>query len=200
MLEDIVGTFLKKEDIPENGTIRKLLFGMNPLYVIDTLYRANIYSLYDRSINPSMDIPWKNIDDALNNFSAFNILYDIEKAANAIGAIKHKPMLNMDEYINRISNKYFKFRRQQLDCTVIVDGFNGELAMLAAQMGISINYNPLHTLRIVKSPNIYIGDEAYGLQMNKYILKKLNNNMRDIIWELYNKVPIAERENCEVEL
>lgn len=199
MLEEFIGCFLKKEDIPSNGTIRKLLYGMNPLYVIDTLYRASIGSICDRPIKPEMVIPWKTMNEALANFSIFNMLEDVENAKK-ISVIDHKPVIDMDDYINKMSNKYFVYRRQQLDCSFVINGVKGELLQLASRLNIKIDGLFSHTLRMTGSQNLFIGNEIEALSMIKRRLKELCKDIMDVVWALYMLVPHQGAENFDLDL
>ena len=199
MLEEFIGCFLKEKDIPSNGTIRKLLYGMNPLYVIDTLYRINIASLQHKSINPEMEIPWKTMDEALSNFSVFNLFEDVENAAKTSKVI-HKPIVNVDDYVDRVSNKYFIYRRQQLDCSFVINGVKGELLTLANRLNIKIDGLFSHTLRMTGNQRLFVGNEIEALKMVKRRLKELCKDLSDVVWALYVLIPRQNAETFDLDL
>ena len=201
MLKDIVGTFVQREDISDNAGILNLHYGMNPLYVIDTIYNANISSiLYKANSNCingkpvvlGTEMPWKTMDEALANFSMFNIVDDVEDAAKTHGADKCKSILNrkehiedIEKYINQASNKYFKYNEYQRDCFSVIEAVKGELFLLASQLNKEIDLKSLFdfqcasdTLYSLRSAEILIAPKSTEVKQ----LRKIKHLFMMINW------------------
>ncbi len=232
MLKNIVGTFVQREDILPNAGIRSLHYGMNPLYVIDAIYKANLNNLYGNDINWETvtpwkttnealtdSVPWKTMNEALDNFSMYNIVDDVDKAAQKLSANRCKSFAERDDnlkeiedYIDQASNVFFKFNKYQTDCFSVIESVKGELFLLASQLNIKTDLKRLsdfqcasdtpYTLRSAEILIAPTSTEVKQLRKIKHLFKLLNWLIKTIICalcDLYKKNAAQEKKTEKIE-
>ena len=164
-------TFLRYSDIPRNGLIYNRLRHKAPL---------------DLS---NVTIPWSNTPEALYNFSVYNLLDDIKSIVtgneNKYIFKPERPHVHISEYINAVSNMYFRRRYSQYDCGLILDAFRGELSNLCMDLNIDIPIKYLFDMRIMhREKGCIIMTEEGMLKQLKREFNELVNTIGDILYEL----------------
>lgn len=207
--------FVNRYDIPKNGILFTQCWNdtiINALYIVSRLYDNCINDLWGKPnkplFEPDTEIPWKTVDEALDNFSPFHIMDNITELVQR----KEKLFLftytevsaNPDHYIDQMGKAYLFNCRPRYCWTYnfIFEGFRGELGEMCNSLGIDLpapnNYT--HNLRQIGSLQKPISLKTWYSNTIQD-LKNLHKNLAAILFTLQRKmVRMPVLSNCEIDL
>ena len=189
MLKEKIGEFVCAGDIPVKAVVRRGESNDIVFSIIDTIYSYCYWAMGGPVTEiDNITIVRKNINTAIEQFKLFNILEDVDKLIvnnSKCVASKGEVVIGLKQYINKVSNKYFKYSKAQKECKTILDGVLGEIITFSSSIDLDIDMHVIHNLRITNKQPILISNEITMLKNIKKLFEDVAYNLYLLMQKLY---------------